>query len=31
MSDTLASLQRKIVGAGDLASVVRSMKAPGSL
>src|SRR5271156_5230916 len=27
MSDTLASLRRKIVGAGDLESVVRSMKA----
>ena len=27
MSDTLASLQRKIGGAGDLESVVRSMKA----
>ena len=27
MSDTLASLQRKISGAGDLESVVRSMKA----
>src|SRR5471030_1495560 len=27
MSDTLASLSRKIGGAGDLESVVRSMKA----
>ena len=27
MSDTLASLRRKIAGAGDLESVVRSMKA----
>jgi hypothetical protein len=27
MSDTLASLRRKISGAGDLESVVRSMKA----
>ena len=27
MSDTLASLRRKIGGAGDLESVVRSMKA----
>ena len=27
MSDTLASLRRKIGGAGDLKSVVRSMKA----
>ncbi len=27
MSDTLASLRRKIVGAGDLQSVVRTMKA----
>ena len=27
MSDTLASLRRKISGAGDLKSVVRSMKA----
>src|SRR5271168_2127973 len=27
MSDTLASLRRKIDGAGDLESVVRSMKA----
>jgi F-type H+-transporting ATPase subunit gamma len=27
MSDTLASLRRKIIGAGDLESVVRSMKA----
>lgn len=27
MSDTAASLRRKIVGAGDLQSVVRTMKA----
>lgn len=27
MSDTLASLRRKIAGAGDLESLVRSMKA----